>query len=88
MSFFIGHTKANEFSAKEQQIKEYQSKLDQLTKENTELHQQFEHKQRENETKLNQLQNELDEKHQTNEQINDVKQQYEQTQSEFIKRVS
>ncbi|CAF2613624.1 unnamed protein product [Rotaria sp. Silwood2] len=69
-------TKTNEFDEKDKQIIEYQSKLDQLNRENNELHQQIEHNQQENEIKINQLKKEFDEKHQTN----------EQTQNEFIQR--
>ncbi|CAF1284245.1 unnamed protein product [Rotaria sordida] len=69
-------TKTNEFNEKDQQFKEYQSKLDQLNRENNELRQQIEHNQQANEIKLNQLKQEFDEKHQTN----------EQTQNESIQR--
>ncbi len=75
---FIDRTKTNEFTEKDQQIKESQSKYDQLNKENNDLRQQIEHKQRETEIQINQLQKEFHEKRQTN----------EQTQSEFIQRVS
>jgi len=71
---FIDRTKTNEFTEKDQQIKEYQSKYDQLNKENNDLRQQ----QRETEIQINQLQKEFNEKRQTN----------EQTQSEFSQRVS
>ncbi|CAF4376350.1 unnamed protein product, partial [Adineta steineri] len=58
-------TKTNEFTEKDQQIKEYQSKLDELNKENTQLREQIERNQQENNIKINQIEKEFHEKQQT-----------------------
>ncbi|CAF1567044.1 unnamed protein product, partial [Rotaria sordida] len=69
-------TKNNESNQTDEQIKEYQSKFNQLNQDIEGLQQDNENKIE----KINQLITELDQQHQENKELTDIKQQYEQTQ--------
>ncbi|CAF2768032.1 unnamed protein product [Rotaria sp. Silwood2] len=75
-------TKNNELNETEQQIKEYESKFDQLNKNIEELQQQNENKMEQ----INQLETKLDQQHQEMKELVNIKQQYEQTQNKLIQQ--
>ncbi|CAF4009752.1 unnamed protein product, partial [Rotaria sordida] len=73
-------TKNNESNQTDEQIKEYQSKFNQLNQDIEGLQQDNENKIE----KINQLITELDQQQQENKELTNIKQQYEQTQNELI----
>lgn len=79
----LDQTKSTEFSAKDQQIQEHQTKVDQLNQVNNELRQKIE----ESQAKINQFQREIAEKQNTQlestEQVTTLRSELQQWQGKY-----